>query len=297
MLSRSTTTSSTAAQMTPPFPPPTPSSSGNGGAFWQPSDSSVLFQQITDLAHKRITTLDYLRKAHEGRVYWFNTYLFDKSDLNRMPCFDNRKLARKATNYLLLGISLPVVVDLNSSTPIELLRSLSTLLSEFDSFQQLRSESSTAAITRARLPNMFRHTLEDAFSAAGSVNSAGANGDGGMASSAPSVINFAASESDLLPGEEYVHLLTPSLPFEPDYFETFATLCDTLIDCYSRLLALIPTARECSAAVAELFTKADARVRKIIVQGIIKEFEDSSRANVRSEVGNVGKVVLSGLMG
>ncbi|VUC20993.1 unnamed protein product, partial [Clonostachys rosea] len=82
-----------------------------------------------------------------------------------------------------------------------------------------------------------------------------------------------------------------------DYFETFATLCDTLIDCYSRLLALIPTARECSAAVAELFTKADARVRKIIVQGIIKEFEDSSRANVRSEVGNVGKVVLSGLMG
>uniref|UniRef100_A0A8H7N5B5 Uncharacterized protein n=2 Tax=Bionectria ochroleuca TaxID=29856 RepID=A0A8H7N5B5_BIOOC len=310
MLSRSTTTSSTAAQMTPPFPPPTPSSSGNGGAFWQPSDSSVLFQQITDLAHKRITTLDYLRKAHEGRVYWFNTYLFDKSDLNRMPCFDNRKLARKATNYLLLGISLPVVVDLNSSTPIELLRSLSTLLSEFDSFQQLRSESSTAAITRARLPNMFRRpggksrrstsatdTLEDAFSAAGSVNSAGANGDGGMASSAPSVINFAASESDLLPGEEYVHLLTPSLPFEPDYFETFATLCDTLIDCYSRLLALIPTARECSAAVAELFTKADARVRKIIVQGIIKEFEDSSRANVRSEVGNVGKVVLSGLMG
>jgi hypothetical protein len=30
--------------------------------------------------------------------------------------------------------------------------------------------------------------------------------------------------SDLHPGEEYTYLLTPSLPFEPDFFETFATL-------------------------------------------------------------------------
>ena len=109
-------------------------------------------------------------------------------------------------------------------------------------------------------------------------------------------MNFAASESDLLPGEEYAYLLTPSLPFEPDYFETFASLCDALIECYAKFLALVPTSRECTASVAELFTKADARVRKILVQGIVKEFEDCTRAHVRSEVANVGKVVLSGLM-
>jgi hypothetical protein len=109
-------------------------------------------------------------------------------------------------------------------------------------------------------------------------------------------MNFAASESDLLPGEEYAYLLTPSLPFEPDYFETFATLCDALIECYARFLAMVPTPRECTASVAELFTKADARVRKILVQGIVKEFEDSTRANVKTEVASIGKVVLSGLM-
>ena len=125
----------------------------------------------------------------------------------------------------------------------------------------------------------------------------GMGAPGGVAASkAPSVMNFAASESDLLPGEEYHFLLTPSLPFEPDYFETFATLCDVLIDVYSRFLQLVPTPRECSPAMADIFTKADAKVRKILVQGIVKEFEDTSRASVKTEVASIGKVVLSGLM-
>ena len=108
--------------------------------------------------------------------------------------------------------------------------------------------------------------------------------------------SFPISENDLLPGEEYTHLLTPSLPFDPDFYETFATLCDVLIDCYTRLMSLVSSPRECSPAVAEMFTKADARVRKIIVQGVVKEFEDSSRAGVKSEVAGVGRVVLGGLM-
>jgi len=37
-------------------------------------------------------------------------------------------------------------------------------------------------------------------------------------------------------------------------------------------------------------------MRKIIVQGVVKEFEDSSRSGVKSEVAGVGKMVLAGLM-
>ncbi len=122
------------------------------------------------------------------------------------------------------------------------------------------------------------------------VNASGASGG--------SVINFGlgAEGGDLLPGEEYAHLLTPNLPFDPDFFETFATLCDVLIDCYTRLMALLPTARDCAPGVAELFAKADARVRKLVVQGVVKEFEDASRAGLKQEVASVGKVVFSGLM-
>ncbi|KAK3365760.1 hypothetical protein B0T24DRAFT_536618 [Lasiosphaeria ovina] len=319
----------------------------------QPTELTAAHQQIQETANKRISTLDYLRKAHEGRVYWFNTLLFDKPDLARMPYFDSRKLARRATNYLLLGISLPTVIDLNSNTPLEFLRSLNTLLSEFESFQQLHSENggSSSSLSRARIPQMFRratpgtkgrrsssatgdasagvsatsttthasssaaattttttnmltttisNTATTAATTASSTSasaSAVSSSSAAAAAAAPaSIINFASSEIDLLPGEEYTHLLTPTLPFDPDFFETFATLCDVLIDTYTRLLSLVPTPRECSGPVADLFAKADARVRKIIVQGIAKDFEDASRAGAKTEVANVGKVVLGGLM-
>ncbi|KAI0012668.1 hypothetical protein F4779DRAFT_17332 [Xylariaceae sp. FL0662B] len=276
-----------------------------------------LHQHIQDIANKRISTLDYLRKAHEGRVYWFNTLRFDKADLARMPYFESRRLARRATNYLLLGLSLPTVIDLNSSTPLEFLRSLNTLLTEFESYQQIHTETgiNTSSLSRARLPQMFRRGAGGKGRRQSGAGAAGGGGGGGsgdnmyadnavlasgsVAGAAPtSVINFGlgGEGNDLVPGEEYTHLLTPNLPFDPDFFETFATLCDVLIDCYARLMSLLPTPRECSPIVAELFTKADAKVRKIIIQGVVKEFEDTGRAGLKQEVTNIGKVVLGGLM-
>lgn len=320
-----------------------------------------------------------------------------------MSYFDTRRLARRATNYLLLGLSLPAVVDLNSANVIELLRSLAALLAEFESFQQLHSEtgsgsSAASSLSRAaRLPNMFRRatpgskvrrTSSSAASGSndfgssfdGGMQSGGANGSmasssGGVGSMVPpsssgglsssgiesmggSALTLVNSESagsvngggsfsnsgvpplpsgaaglasgghgglngglaglgtsamggtvastafatyydnntDLLPGEEYTFLLTPSLPFDPDFFETFATLCDVLIDSYQRVLSLMPSPRDCTPLVVELFGKVDARVRKLLVQGVVKEFEDHSRGGVKMEVANVGKVVLGGLM-
>ncbi|KAK8071178.1 hypothetical protein PG997_011381 [Apiospora hydei] len=309
MLSRSTAPTSNGysnAALSPPPPMERGGSVSAQGGLGPQSESSIIFQHIQEIANKRISTLDYLRKAyanplacmhvvHEGRVYWFNTLLFDKPDLARMPYFDSRKLARRATNYLLLGLSLPTVIDLNSSTPLEFLRSLNTLLNEFESFQQIHTENgiNASSLSRARLPQMFRR------GPGGGGEGGTMGGSGGLGNQTPtSVISFGlgGEGNDLLPGEEYTHLLTPSLPFDPDFFETFATLCDVLIDCYTRLMSLIPSARECTPPIAELFTKADARVRKIIIQGVVKEFEDSSRAGLKQEVSNVSKVVLGGLM-
>ncbi|KAI0836685.1 hypothetical protein F5Y06DRAFT_288322 [Hypoxylon sp. FL0890] len=266
-----------------------------------------LHQHIHEVANKRISTLDYLRKAHEGRVYWFNTLLFDKPDLARMPYFDSRKLAYRATNYLLLGLSLPAVIDLNSSTPLEFLRSLNTLLAEFESYQQIHTENglNTSSLSRARIPNMFRRGAGGKGrrqSGAADMYADASNNSlasGSAVNSVPtSVINFGlgGEGNDLVPGEEYTHLLTPNLPFDPDFFETFATLCDVLIDCYSKLMTLLPTPKDCTPIIAELFTKADSKVRKMIIQGVVKEFEESSRAGLKQEVSNVGKVVLGGLV-
>ncbi|KAI0152875.1 hypothetical protein GGR57DRAFT_160881 [Xylariaceae sp. FL1272] len=271
-----------------------------------PAETPSLHHHIQELANKRISTLDYLRKAHEGRVYWFNTLLFDKPDLARMPYFDSRKLARRATNYLLLGLSIPVVLDLNSTTALEFLRSLNTLLTEFDSYQQIHTENgvNSSSLSRARLPQMFRRQggkgrRQSGAADLGDPNAPSFNKDGSALNAAPaSVISFGlgGEGNDLIPGEEYTHLLTPNLPFDPDFFETFATLCDVLIDCYSRLMSMLSSPKDCTPLIAELFAKADSRVRKIIIQGVVKEFEDSSRSGLKQEVASVGKVVLGGLM-
>ena len=67
-----------------------------------------------------------------------------------------------------------------------------------------------------------------------------------------------------------------------------------LIDCYTRFLALVPTSREVSIPSQSSSPRADAKVRRIIVQGAVKEFEDHSRASNKSEVAGVGRVVLGG---
>jgi hypothetical protein len=316
--------------------PPLPSASGGGTLG--PQSASAIYQHIHDMASKRISTLDYLRKAsvdiylfffflsvvkfrsslqcsHEGRVYWFNTVHFSKADLMRMPYFDSRKLSRRAINYLLLGLSLPPILDVNS-TPFEYLRSLNALLMEFETFQQVHPPdgSSSSTLVRARIPQMFKRATH-AGNKTRRTSSATEIGlpmqfsdssdakamTGNLASSATAasaVTSFpGADSSDLLPGEEYSYLLTPSLPFDPDFFETFATLCDVLIDCYTRLVTLVSGPAVCTAALGEMFTKADAKLRKVIVAGVVREFEDASRSGAKNEVAGVSRVVLGGLLG
>ena len=271
---------------------------------------SIVLQLIHDVSSKRISTLDYLRKAHEGRVYWFNTLLISKADLSRMAFFETKKLARRATNYLLLGLSLPNVVDLNSASPQEYLRALNALLSEFESYQQIHPPEggSASSLSRARLPSILKRATQASTKGrrTSSATDIGlpmntsdpveikAMANVAMAGSAGS--SFPTNDQDLLPGEEYVHLHTPSLPFDPDFFETFATLCDVLIDCYTKIMNLIPSPTQCVPGIGDTFSKADSKLRKIIMQGIVKEFEDAGRAGAKAEFAGLSKVVLGGLM-
>ncbi|KAI9761166.1 MAG: hypothetical protein M4579_001213 [Chaenotheca gracillima] len=317
--------SATSSSSVPLAPTPTNSSSTStsGGAY----NPNVVYQHIHDTASKRISTLDYLRKAHEGRLYWFNTLLFTPNDLRSLPSLsppaNNPKTpSRRSTNYLLLGLSLPTILDLAPPNALDYLRILYALLLEFDTYQQIHppdstSSSSISAISRnaaARLPSMFKRSgggggkgrrTSSAADIGMPLHGAGGGAAEMSAETPPTPLQTVPAtsttlppptDSDLLPGEEYAYLLTPSLPFDPDLHETFATLCDVLMDVYTRLLALLASPAACAPGVAEAFTKADARVRKILVQGVVKDFEEASRAGARSEVAGVGKVVLGGLM-
>ncbi|KAL8711293.1 MAG: hypothetical protein Q9220_004190 [cf. Caloplaca sp. 1 TL-2023] len=292
-----------------PLPPPVLPQNLASGSVHNPH---TVFHFIQDMSSKRISTLDYLRKANEGRVYWFNTLLFSKADLAKMPYFEPRRMARRATNYLLLGLSLPSILDLNASNPLEYLRALNALLIEFESYQQIHSPDGppSSSLSRARIPQMFKRATHAAGTKGRRTSSATEIGLPisssdpadlksmaiSASSASSSASSFPVSEQELLPGEEYIHLLTPSLPFDPDFFETFTTLCDVLIDCYSRIMGLLHSPTTCVPGVNEIFTKADSRMKKIIVHGIVKEFEEASRSGARAEIAGLGKVVLGGLV-
>lgn len=231
-----------------------------------------------------------------------------------MPYFDTRKLSRRAVNYLLLGLSLPPILDVNS-TAFDYLRALNSLMIEFETYQQIHPPDgqSSSTLVRTRIPQMFKRATAGSKgrrpSAANEIGLPMQVGDGpdakvmagnlaSSAAAASSVTNFTTAESsDLHPGEEYTYLLTPSLPFEPDYFETFATLCDVLIDCYTRLISLVSSPSVCTASMGELFTKADSRLRKVMIAGVVRDLEDSSRAGAKNEIAGVSRVVLGGLLG
>ena len=229
----------------------------------------------------------------------------------KMPYFEPRKLARRATNYLLLGLSLPNILDLNSSNPQEYLRALSTLLAEFESYQQVRSPEGTtsSSLSRAKIPQMFKRATHAgvkgrrASSAADIGLPMGSSDYGdpkyttnGISLSTSSNLSFTISDQDLMPGEEYNYLLTPTLPFDPDFFETFVTLCDVLIDCYTRVMTLFPSPSVITTGTGEMFAKADARLRKLLLANVVKEFEDASRNGSKSEFASLGKVLMGGLI-
>ena len=229
-----------------------------------------------------------------------------------MPSFEAKKLARRATNFLLLGLSLPTVLDLNTTNPLDYLRMLNALLGEFESYQQTHSPdgSGSSSLSRARIPQMFKRSNYGAGSKGRRTSSAADIGlpmgtsdpadlksmVNGVTTPASSTVSFAPSEQELLPGEEYTYLVTPFLPFDPDFYETFATLCDVLIDCYMHVMSLVSSPLSCVLGVGETFSKADARLRKVMISGIVKEFEDVTRTGIKSEVAGIGKVVLGGLV-
>ena len=93
-------------------------------------------------------------------------------------------------------------------------------------------------------------------------------------------------------------MTVPPLPFDPDFYETFATLCDVLTDAYSRVLTLVSSPQQCGAGIGETFLKADAKIRKCVVGTVVREFEEASRgsAGIKGEINGLGKLVLSGIL-
>ncbi|KAG9525182.1 hypothetical protein KCV07_g1514, partial [Aureobasidium melanogenum] len=253
---------------------------------------AALLTHIHATCRKRIATLEYLRKVHEGHIYYFNTLLYTPSNLSQLPSMQYSKLGRRASNYVLLGTSIPPLLDLNADNPLEYLRSLAALLSEYDTYQQLNNpEASVGA--RGRMGAMFKSGMRGVKgrrSSSAAIETLSESVESAQLDSLP----IPPISSGNLP--EFTHLQTPSLPFDPDFHTAFATLADILIDTYSGIVQLLPNAESVGPGVGEAFGKADKILRKVLVQNATQELGDTTRREVRSEIGGLSRLVLAGLM-
>jgi hypothetical protein len=83
----------------PPLPTPSAPSSQN-----TPSSSSsfgVALDNLRYLLQKRSSTFGYLKRAHEGKVHWFNTILLQREELDAV--FENHKMAKRCALPLLFA--------------------------------------------------------------------------------------------------------------------------------------------------------------------------------------------------
>ncbi|KAK4496580.1 hypothetical protein PRZ48_012560 [Zasmidium cellare] len=274
-----------------------------------PMNSNTIFAQIHETSAKRMATIDYIQKLHEGDVFYFSTLHYSAAGLSSMPSLYPHKLGRRATNYFILGYSIPTLLDMNSNNPLEYLKALSSLLAEFETYQTLSGyDASGNSVSRGRVGQMFKSGM-----------GLSRNNKGRRSSTTTDTLSLDPRQADLLgmpiagripeasspqdtnspvnpTGHEFAYLLTPSLPFDPDFNTTLGTLCDTLIDTYAKLMDLVSSPEICSPAIGAEFSKADKAIRKILVANVVREFEDTTRAGVKGEVAGLGKLVLGGLM-
>ncbi|KAL9047787.1 MAG: hypothetical protein Q9162_007949, partial [Coniocarpon cinnabarinum] len=257
------------------------------------------------LAIKRIRTLDAFKTAHEYRPFWLNTLNYERDDSAQtwaqIAYFEPQRLARRAVNYFLLGHSIPGVLDPNADNPVEYLRTFLLLLTEFETFTNLHPPEggSSGAMSRVRMPKMFSRPSTTSVSKARRGSgidglSISTNMDDAQLGAAIAPIS---TVSEISPsGESYQYLLTPSLPFDPDYHETYATLCDVLMDCYSTMFDMIGAPDAASAVADDLFMKVDGKVKKLCMMGLLKDLEMNTKASLRAEMAGLGKVGFGGLM-
>jgi hypothetical protein len=72
--------------MTSPLYPP---SAGTTNGQSHPG----LYEYLAELVSKRVATIKYIRKAHEGNTHWFNTILLTKENL--LSLYPNPKMAKR----------------------------------------------------------------------------------------------------------------------------------------------------------------------------------------------------------
>ncbi|CAH1763415.1 11152_t:CDS:2 [Entrophospora sp. SA101] len=158
------------------------------------------------------STYDFLYELVQKRVTTF-TYLKQVHEgrihwlntvcLNKEDLsimYENMRMKKRTGNFFVLGTSLAPILDITN--PQDYVKALNVMLQEFDYH--------TNEHTKQKMKNFLRKSkiVKD-------------------------------DDTSFQDTGEYNYLFVPNIPFDLDYFQTFYTLCDILVEVYNKLLKIV----------------------------------------------------------
>lgn len=271
-------------------------------------------QRLIEIAAKRKMNMNYLRRAHEGGIFWFGTTLLTLEDVKMYV--QGMVPKQRAVHYFYLAISIAKLLDSSPHlTPgLPMIRAWAQLMEEWEYFsagaatQGVRFLSAKAC--SSPYPNSSRRDVNSEVPVPGQTDD-----------SISSNINVEAEASEPLPNASsptspdntshiaehassltssafkdtpyilpatlapslrkfngsvvYEHLLIPHIPFEINYLQVLPSLCDALCGMYQHILHQDGFQY---AACYELILKIDQRVKSPIIATIAREITELCNA-------------------
>ncbi|CAG8522755.1 11577_t:CDS:2, partial [Acaulospora colombiana] len=164
--------------------------------------------------------------------------------------YENLRMKKRTGNFFILGASLAPILDITNSQ--DYVKALSVMLQEF--------EYHTTEHSKQKMKMFFRKSkiVKD-------------------------------DDASFQESGEYTYLFVPNVPSELDYFQTFYTLCDILVEVYNKLLT--GTTHTLTTSFIESVQKVDGKFKKIIAL-IAKEIDTLSRSTIKDELRVIDPIIM-----
>ena len=95
---------------------------------------------------------------------------------------------------------------------------------------------------------------------------------------------------------DFHHLTLYQLPFVPDVYETFLSLCEILIQCYKQIHTLIQqeghTSMQAQQESYELLVKIDDKIKKQFISPTVKDIDSLSRSLLYEETTKLDSLLI-----
>ncbi|EFC41823.1 hypothetical protein NAEGRDRAFT_58715 [Naegleria gruberi] len=209
------------------------------------------------IVQKRVENLEYIRKFHEGQVFWMNTVKVSPSEIEK--AYQSQTLQKRLEQWFTLGMSMAPLIQIDNG--YEFVRACSQLLEEFE------YHFSNMAVQGMKILKAFTNNFVD--------------------DDTPPVIT---SQKTIKPSIHksngsvvYEFLQTPNIPCTLDYCQIIFSLCDLLIFVYRKFL----DEANIGSSLHEYIVKLDGKIKNNFIGLISRDISALAIQIVKTKLSNV----------